>query len=318
MTLSLGAKIPENIREGSDVYFECASKSNPPLSEVVWLFEGKPLTNDPVSGVLVTNQSLVMQRVRREHRGNYQCAASNPEGISASNKVFLNVHCNESFHIYIIYILIIYIITWCSLWWWEWWFIFIFLNIVAPLCKPTQTIIYGVARTEQIHVSCEVEAEPVTPIQFRWFFNNSLESYELSRKDYSLEILAPNSSIEKSKKFFNNPHILSQLSLENVFSTIASMNHHEEPSVARSNATYSPRSRIGYGLLYCMAENSVGNQRDPCIFKIVEAGLYFIIHIYTHKLGYSHLIDNVVIDLFILLSIYLLCFIKQFKCICFP
>ncbi|KAH7642122.1 hypothetical protein HUG17_5167 [Dermatophagoides farinae] len=235
LTLSLGAKIPENIREGSDVYFECASKSNPPLSEVVWLFEGKPLTNDPVSGVLVTNQSLVMQRVRREHRGNYQCAASNPEGISASNKVFLNVH-------------------------------------FAPLCKPTQTIIYGVARTEQIHVSCEVEAEPVTPIQFRWFFNNSLESYELSRKDYSLEILAPNSSIEKSKKFFNNPHILSQLSLENVFSTIASMNHHEEPSVARSNATYSPRSRIGYGLLYCMAENSVGNQRDPCIFKIVEAG----------------------------------------------
>lgn len=284
MTLSLGAKIPENIREGSDVYFECASKSNPPLSEVVWLFEGKPLTNDPVSGVLVTNQSLVMQRVSREHRGNYQCAASNPEGISASNKVFLNVHCNESFFIYFIFInylhyhmMIIMMMRMMI------YFPFFSDIIVAPVCKPTQTIIYGVARTEQIRVSCEVEAEPVTPIQFRWFFNNSLESYELSRKDYSLEILSPNSSIEKSKKFFNNPNILSQLSLENVFSTIASMNHHEEPSVARSNATYSPRSRIGYGLLYCTAENSVGNQHDPCIFKIVEAGLFvfFPFHSYT-------------------------------------
>ena len=72
LTLSLGAKIPETIREGSDVYFECIVRANPPLSEVVWLFEGRPLMNNPVAGILLTNQSLVMQRVRREHRGQYQ------------------------------------------------------------------------------------------------------------------------------------------------------------------------------------------------------------------------------------------------------
>ena len=93
LSLSLGAKIPETMREGSDVYFECLVRANPPLSEVVWLFEGRPLTNNPSSGILLTNQSLVMQRVRREHRGHYQCVASNAEGITASNKVFLNVLC---------------------------------------------------------------------------------------------------------------------------------------------------------------------------------------------------------------------------------
>ena len=93
LSLSLGAKIPETMREGSDVYFECLVRANPPLLEVVWLFEGRPLMNDAVSGILLSNQSLVMQRVRREHRGHYQCVASNNEGITASNKVFLNVLC---------------------------------------------------------------------------------------------------------------------------------------------------------------------------------------------------------------------------------
>lgn len=135
------------------------------------------------------------------------------------------------------------------------------------------------ARTEQVSVSCEVEAEPPTPIQFRWYFNNSFESYELQRKDFTIEVLKPKLSAELNKKFFHSPSILQQLSLENVFSTLSSMNQQqqqsEEPNVVQSNATYSPRSRIGYGLLYCMAENSVGTQRDPCIFTIMEAGRFF-------------------------------------------
>lgn len=45
-------------------------------------------------------------------------------------------------------------------------------------------------------------------------------------------------------------------------------------STARSNATYSPRIRLGYGTLFCLAENSIGVQRDPCTFTIVEAGKF--------------------------------------------
>ncbi|KAJ6222750.1 hypothetical protein RDWZM_001295, partial [Blomia tropicalis] len=239
LSLSLGAKIPETMREGSDVYFECMARANPPLSEVVWLFEGRPLINDPVSGILLTNQSLVMQRVRREHRGNYQCVASNAEGITASNKVFLNV-------------------------------------LFAPVCRPGQTIIFGVARTEQVVIPCEVEAEPVTPINFRWFFNNSLESFELSKSDFNVELLkmpTPGLSSEHGKTLYSGSPLLTQLSLESALTSMNSGSFNQNgPSVARSNATYSPRSRLGYGTLYCLAENSIGVQRDPCTFNIVEAG----------------------------------------------
>ncbi|KPM04582.1 hypothetical protein QR98_0030320 [Sarcoptes scabiei] len=177
--------------------------------------------------------------------------------------------------------------------------------LVAPVCKPTQKIIYGIARNEQAIVSCEVEAEPVNFIKFRWFFNNSFDNYELPRKDYAIEILQPNfsssvsssfssssSSIdnepERGKTYWNKnilheqfsslsnpivPNLLKQFSLENLFQRLASINYFnfDEPSLARSNATYSPRSRAGYGILYCLAENSVGIQRDPCVFTIVEA-----------------------------------------------
>lgn len=239
LTLSLGAKIPETMREGSDVYFECLVHANPPLTEVVWLFEGRPLVNNPLAGILVTNLSLVMQSIRREHRGHYQCIASNLEGVSASNKVFLNV-------------------------------------LFAPVCRPGQTIIYGVARTEQVLIPCEVEAEPVTPINFRWFFNNSLESYELQKSDFTVELLkTPPSGLasEHGKTLYSSSTLLSQLSLESVLSGLvgSALNG---PSVARSNATYSPRSRLGYGTLFCLAENSIGVQRDPCAFNIVEAGKF--------------------------------------------
>ena len=132
------------------------------------------------------------------------------------------------------------------------------------------------ARTEQVIIPCEVEAEPVTPINFRWFFNNSLESYELQKSDFTVELLkTPTSGLvsEHGKTLYSSSSLLSQLSLESVLNSIASNSlSQNEPSVARSNATYSPRSRLGYGTLFCLAENSIGVQRDPCTYTIVEAG----------------------------------------------
>ena len=141
------------------------------------------------------------------------------------------------------------------------------------MCKPGQTIIFGVARTEQVIISCEVEAEPVTPINFRWFFNNSLESYELKKRDFTVELLkTPTSGLasENGKTLYSSSSLLSQLSLDGILS--GNSLSQNGPSVARSNASYSPRSRLGYGTLFCLAENSIGVQRDPCTFNIVEAG----------------------------------------------
>ena len=40
----------------------------------------------------------------------------------------------------------------------------------------------------------------------------------------------------------------------------------------RSVATYAPRSKFGYGQLHCWSSNSVGTQREPCVFNIIPAG----------------------------------------------
>ncbi|XP_053213660.1 neural cell adhesion molecule 2-like isoform X2 [Panonychus citri] len=40
----------------------------------------------------------------------------------------------------------------------------------------------------------------------------------------------------------------------------------------QSLLSYSPRTRLSYGSLLCMAENSVGKQKDPCLFHIIPAG----------------------------------------------
>lgn len=150
---------------------------------------------------------------------------------------------------------------------------------VAPVCKPGQTIIFGVARTENVIVPCEVEAEPVSPVSFRWFFNNTFESFEIPKSDYTVELVKTNPTgllLDASKTRQSTSSFFNHLSLESVINSIASSVNVQNggPSIARSNVTYMPRTRVGYGTLYCLAENSIGIQRDPCTFNIVEAGMY--------------------------------------------
>ncbi|XP_054706717.1 hemicentin-2-like [Uloborus diversus] len=126
----------EHIREGSDVYFECNAMANPPVSDFKWRFKSKPLFHDTTKGILLRNQSLVLQNVRRNQRGPYMCLASNTEGESVSDEVNLRVQ-------------------------------------FSPFCAKGQKTVYGVARHEEANVSCAVEADP-PEVQFRWTFNNSL------------------------------------------------------------------------------------------------------------------------------------------------
>lgn len=35
---------------------------------------------------------------------------------------------------------------------------------------------------------------------------------------------------------------------------------------------YAPRTKYGYGQMYCYASNKVGEQKDPCIFNVIPAG----------------------------------------------
>ena len=96
--ITLGANIDKDeIREGTDVYFECIVGANPWVSEINCMFEGSPLFSDPSQGIIISNQSLVLQKVRRQSRGQYWCSAFNSQGQGDSEEFFLKVLCKLSF-----------------------------------------------------------------------------------------------------------------------------------------------------------------------------------------------------------------------------
>lgn len=51
-------------------------------------------------------------------------------------------------------------------------------STVAPVCRPGQTKVYGVAKGETINITCELEANP-REVSFSWRFNSSMEAMEI-------------------------------------------------------------------------------------------------------------------------------------------
>ncbi|GFW44768.1 uncharacterized protein TNCV_4510821 [Trichonephila clavipes] len=208
VSLQLGANIKySTIKEGNDVYLECVIKANPPVSELTWFFEGVPFYGNSSAGVIISNQSLVLQKVRKEHRGNYKCLAANVEGQGQSLELLLEVR-------------------------------------YAPTCKASQKTLYGVARGEDVNISCEVESDP-KDVSFRWALNNSVENVEL-------------------------------------------LNFTSKG--ARSVLTFTPRTMLEFGAVLCWGQNAVGQQKEPCVSRIIPAGFTLS----TNKMRITALIFSLV------------------------
>lgn len=63
-----------------------------------------------------------------------------------------------------------------------------------------------------------------------------------------------------------------QWALNNSRGELIPFNSHDAEHL-RSIAHYSPRSsKLGYGDLFCWAKNSIGEQKNPCLFEVVAAG----------------------------------------------
>uniref|UniRef100_A0A1B0GQG2 Uncharacterized protein n=1 Tax=Phlebotomus papatasi TaxID=29031 RepID=A0A1B0GQG2_PHLPP len=136
VTLEFGTNLnTTSIREGADVYFECNIKSNPWVYRVSWRHNGKLLDNNIAEGIVVANQSLVLQNVSRARGGLYTCVGSNREGDGESNPVTLDIK-------------------------------------FPPICRPGQMNSYSAARNELVKIPCEVEANP-DDINFTWKFNST-------------------------------------------------------------------------------------------------------------------------------------------------
>ncbi|XP_022241256.1 hemicentin-1-like isoform X1 [Limulus polyphemus] len=136
LSLRLGSKLRHSrIQEGSNVYFECNIRANPSATYISWNFEGLELQANTSTGVIISNQSLVLQKVHRSSRGRYTCLATNSEGQGESNAVFLRVQ-------------------------------------YPPQCKKDQKFIYAATMNEGVKISCELEADP-TDVTFEWKFNSS-------------------------------------------------------------------------------------------------------------------------------------------------
>lgn len=141
--LSLGFSLNgSNIKEGDDVYFECNVRSNPRPYKISWRRNEKPLMHNVAEGVIVSNMSLVLQRVSKSQSGIYTCVAHNSEGDGVSNPITLNVR-------------------------------------YVPYCRPDQVLVYGVARYEKVRISCDVVSNPSYSLSFHWVFNTSGETVEM-------------------------------------------------------------------------------------------------------------------------------------------
>nr|XP_027215989.1 nephrin-like [Penaeus vannamei] len=130
-----------NIKEGEDVYFECDIQANPKVFRVQWFQNGQELHHNVTAGVILSNPSLVLQRVTRKSSGHYTCRAINLNGEASSNAIQLSVK-------------------------------------FAPVCSADQKWVYGGGRHQPVNVTCNVESHPEAST-FKWAFNTSSEYVEI-------------------------------------------------------------------------------------------------------------------------------------------
>ena len=167
VSLRWGANIDgANIAAGQDIYMECVTSANPPVSRIQWLHDGYRVEASRGQGVLISGLSLVIQvslisvpcntgqktfsmfqSVAPGHSGNYSCVASNTEGDAVSSLLRLEVQ-----H--------------------------------SPVCSGPGLQTIQLPLHLQAEVVCRVRAHP-PPTSWWWTFNNSVSMDSVSRDKFS-------------------------------------------------------------------------------------------------------------------------------------
>lgn len=205
ISLSLGAPLDsQNLMEGSDVYLECDIKANPPAKKIEWFHNNKLLQS--ARGIIISNQTLVLQSITRATHGEYMCKAANTLGTVNSNQLYLDIK-------------------------------------YPPICKSEAQIMRAAVK-QTVNITCDIDANPMHNLLFRWQFNNSLES---------MVELPPYTNAE-----FNEPllqqqdHLIPAVSSAASSSSSASLGdhlHHHHRSSSVSSSASSPSSGSSQNML---------------------------------------------------------------------
>ncbi|KPJ18124.1 Nephrin [Papilio machaon] len=149
VSLSLGSTLnPHDIKEGDDVYFECSVRANPREHRITWYHNDKAVLHNVIAGVIVSTKSLALQKVSRDHGGDYSCRATNALGETASQTTHLSIQ-------------------------------------YAPVCALSSPQVLGAQLDETLRVRCSVKANP-PDVTFFWQFNNSGESLDVAPAKFGI------------------------------------------------------------------------------------------------------------------------------------
>ncbi|XP_075733395.1 hemicentin-2 isoform X2 [Rhipicephalus microplus] len=113
----------------------------------------------------------------------------------------------------------------------------------SPTCVEGAPIVYSASRHEAVRVTCRVAASPKS-VRFRWSFSSSTRRTELT----DFVVLGPEMEPDGTPVLDgDSPTVVSVLE-------------------------YTPQFQSDFGTLHCSASNSMGDQREPCTFHVVQAG----------------------------------------------
>ncbi|XP_055706645.1 uncharacterized protein LOC129803854 isoform X2 [Phlebotomus papatasi] len=247
VSLSLGAPLdPNKLMNGSDVYLECDIRANPPIKKIEWFHNEKQLFSS--RGIIISNQTLVLQAISKASHGQYMCRSENAQGTVSSNDVYLDVK-------------------------------------YPPICKSDSTVIRA-ALKQTINILCDIDSNPLQNLTYKWYFNNTLDSsVELPPP---AALLAQNGDFGEEHRMDRHSYnsIVTHQKLDHrrhqrfQAQTTVSTNRARSPKSfhmsTRSSLgrTYPYRidSFANFGTVTCSAENIYGHS-GPCAYHILAAEL---------------------------------------------
>ena len=100
------------------------------LIVIIMSEQNQSLVYNASSGIIMSNQSLVLRGLTRNHSGNYKCIGVNSHGTGISNSVQLTVR-------------------------------------FSPVCQQPIRNIRGAGRSQSLTLSCPIQSLPY-PLKFRW------------------------------------------------------------------------------------------------------------------------------------------------------